>query len=96
MKKTILIILVVVSSATVKANYIERDTTFKKKPEFTFAWGLIKSKNYPKDKYFGFELNEQNSKYSKQDKRFDSTKYVQKSILWGSIQWTEKKKTTQQ
>ncbi|MFN7275387.1 MAG: hypothetical protein ACK5VF_09930 [Bacteroidota bacterium] len=93
MKNIIFLSCILVLSASVEAKSNANDTTQKKKADYTFAWGLIRSKNYPKNKSFAFEFNTPEFKSSVPGKSIDSSKYEQKSILWGAIQWTEKKKT---
>jgi hypothetical protein len=88
MKKVILIIVVFMASLAVNA----QNPSKNKKKEYSFAWGLFKSKNYPKDKIAVFKLEKPKTSTSFVDMSLDTTKYEQKSILWGAIQWSEKKK----
>lgn len=90
MKKRILIITVLAISLIANAQVIEKDNKEKNKMYYSFVWGLFKSKDYPKNKLSNFEASEQFSK-SKVKNGLDSSIYEQKSILWGAIQWSEKK-----
>jgi hypothetical protein len=90
MKKVILIIAVfMTTSLVVNAQSTAQTTPAKSKIYYSFAWGLFKSKNYSKDKVTKVEVKK--SEFSFQSQA-DTAKYEQKSILWGAIQWTEKKK----
>ena len=82
---------VLTTSLAVKAQSTKKSTPPENKIEYVFAWGLFKSNDYPKDKSVESELEKPELSASKDKQGFDSTKYEQKSILWGAIQWTEKK-----
>jgi hypothetical protein len=90
MKKTILIITVFAISLFANAQVIEKDNKEKDKIYYSFVWGLFKSKDYPKNKLSDFEASNQISKI-KVKSSLDSSIYEPKSILWGAIQWSEKK-----
>lgn len=92
MKKVILIIAVLTTSFAVKAQATDKEPTTKNKTEYSYLWGLFKSKDYPKGKSAAFEVEKPEFSTSLSESAIDSTKYEQKSILWGAIQWTEKKK----
>jgi hypothetical protein len=92
MKKVILIIVVLLTSIAVKAQTTDKEPTTKNKTEYSLLWGLFKSKDYPKGKAAVFEVEIPEFSTSLSESAIDSTKYEQKSILWGAIQWTEKKK----
>lgn len=94
MKKVILIIVVLTTSLAVKAQTTDKEPITKDKTEYSYLWGLFKSKDYPKGKSAAFEVEKPEFSSSLSESPIDSTKYEQKSILWGAIQWTEKKKKT--
>lgn len=91
MKKVILIIAVVLTSVASNAQNTVENPAKNEKLEYSFLWGLFKSKDYPKGKAAVFEVKKTEFSTSLSESAIDSTKYEQKSILWGAIQWTEKK-----
>lgn len=92
MKKVILIIAVLTTTLFIKAQNPEKSSSSKSNLEYSFAWGIFKSKDYPKDKSGVFEFEKPKFLTSIPESGVDKTKYEQKSMLWGAIQWTEKKK----
>ncbi|MCZ8331331.1 MAG: hypothetical protein O9282_08465 [Flavobacterium sp.] len=94
MKKVILIIAVFMTSISVNAQSTEQTTPTKSKTYYSFAWGLFKSKDYPKNKTAVVEVEKPKISTSFSDTPLDNTQYEQKSVLWGAIQWTEKKKSS--
>ena len=92
MKRVILIIGVVLTSLVANAQNTVQSSPKNEKKEYSFLWGIFKSKNYPKSKSIVVEAETKEFKKSLSESAFDTTKYEQKSILWGAIQWTEKKK----
>ena len=67
------------------------ETASKKeqKMSHSFLWGLFQSKDYPADsKAIAFDFQTSLDSLT----RIDTTKYEEKSALWGSIKWTVKKK----
>jgi hypothetical protein len=92
MKKLILIMAVFMTSLIVSAQSTKQTTPTKGKLYYSFAWGLFKSKDYPKNKTAVVKVEKPKISTSFADTPLDTTKYEQKSILWGAIQWTEKKK----
>lgn len=91
MKKLILLLTVISFSFAVKAQSSDKKNPTKSKTEYSFVWGLFKSKNFSKKKSTTIELEKSKLSTSLSLPSIDSTKYEQKSILWGAIQWTEKK-----
>jgi hypothetical protein len=92
MKKVIFVIGVVLTSfVTVAQNTVQNPSKSEKK-EYSFFWGIFKSKDYPKGKSVVFEVEKPEFSTSLSESAVDSTKQERKSILWGAIQWTEKKK----
>lgn len=94
MKTTLLIISVLMTSIAAQAQSPDNTTSTKSKTYYSFAWGLFKSKDYPRDKTVVVEFEKPDISTSLSISPVDSTLYVEKSILWGAIQWTEKKKPT--
>ena len=94
MKKTILIIAVSMTSLAVNAQSTAQNPPKNEKTEYSFLWGLFKSNDYPKNETAVFEFKKPKFTNSLSDTPLDTTKYEQKSMLWGAIQWTEKKKNT--
>jgi hypothetical protein len=92
MKKVFLIIGVVLTSLLANAQNTVQNPPKNEKMEYSFLWGLFKSKVYQKGKSVVFEVEKPKFSTSLSESAIDSTKYQQKSILWGAIQWTEKKK----
>ncbi len=92
MKRVILIIGVVLTSLVANAQKNVQNPPNNKKMEYSYFWGLFKSKDYPKGKSVVFEVEKPEFSTSLSESTTDTTKYEQKSILWGAIQWTEKKK----
>lgn len=89
MKKIVFILAVVLTSFAVQAQSKEQNQPKESKVNYSLAWGLFKSKNYPKENTAKFEFEKPEFRF---DAQVDTTKYEQKSALWGAIQWTEKKK----
>ena len=94
MKKVILIIAVFMTSLAVNAQSTVQNPTKNEKIEYSCLWGLFKSKDYPKNKTAVVEFQIPKISTSFFDTTLDSTQYEQKSVLWGAIQWTEKKKSS--
>lgn len=94
MKKVILIIAVFMTSLVINAQNTVQNPSKKEGVYYSFAWGLFKSKNYPKNKTAVVEVEKPKISTSSADTPLDTTRYEQKSILWGAIQWTEKKKSS--
>ncbi|MFO0356319.1 MAG: hypothetical protein ACK50A_05140 [Sphingobacteriaceae bacterium] len=92
MKKVILIIAVVLTSLASKAQNTNQNPPKNEKKEYSFLWGLFKSKDYPKGKAAVFEVKKIEFSTALSESTIDSTKYEQKITLWGAIQWSEKKK----
>lgn len=91
MKKSILFIVALTASLALKAQFTEQKFPQKDKINYSFAWGLFKSKEYPKGKRAIGEFKKPEfSTFT--TPASDTKKYEQKSILWGAIQWTENKK----
>ena len=86
MKKIILLLAISATYVTANAQSTKPHLPKKDKVNYSFAWGLFKSKDYSAV----FELEKPKSSTSS---AIDTAKYDQKSILWGTIQWTEKKKS---
>ena len=95
MKRVILIIGVVLTSLAANAQNTVQSPPKNEKKEYSFLWGIFKSKNYPKSKSIVFEVEKPEFSTSLPKPAVDSTKQELKSILWGAIQWTEKKKNNQ-
>jgi hypothetical protein len=94
MKKVILIIAVFMTSLAVNAQSTVQNPSKNEKIEYSYLWGLFKSKDYPKRKSVVFEVEKPEFSTSLSESTTDTVKYEQKSILWGAIQWTEKKKSS--
>lgn len=82
------------TAISAQAQSPDENASTKSKTYYSFAWGLFKSKDYPKDKTIVVEFEKPDVSTSRSITPVDSTVYEQKSILWGAIQWTEKKKPT--
>lgn len=95
MKRVILIIGVVLTSLVANAQKNVQNPPNNEKMEYSFLWGLFKSKDYPKGKSVVIELEKLEFSNSLSESAIDTSKYEQKSILWGAIQWTEKKKNNE-
>ena len=94
MRKVFLIISVLMTSLVVNAQSTLQTTAKKSTSYYSFAWGLFKSKDYPKNKTAVVEVEKPKISTSFSDTPLDNTQYEQKSVLWGAIQWTEKKKSS--
>lgn len=94
MKKVILIIAVLTISFSVKAQTTEKEPKTDSKMEYSYIWGLFQSKDYPKGQSVVIEVEKPEFSTLLSEPAVDSTKYEEKSIFWGAIQWTEKKKNT--
>ncbi len=92
MKKVIFIIAVFMTSLVANSQSTAQNPPKNAKIEYSYLWGLFKSENYPKDKIAVFEFENPKISTSLSKTQLDSIKYEQKSILWGAIKWTEKKK----
>ncbi|MFN9501588.1 MAG: hypothetical protein ACK57K_09735 [Chryseotalea sp.] len=96
MKRVILITTAALISLTVGAQNNVQNSPNNEKKKYSFLWGIFKSKDYPKNKSIILEAEKPEfSTSALAFSDFDSTRYEQKSILWGAIQWTEKKKNNQ-
>jgi hypothetical protein len=92
MKKVILIIAVLMTSLASNSQSTSQNTPRNNKVEYSFIWGIFKSKDYPKDTATAFEFEKPEYSNSPSNTSLDTIKYEQKSVLWGAVQWTEKKK----
>jgi hypothetical protein len=95
MKRIILIIGVVLTSLAANAQNTIQNPPKNEKMEYSFLWGLFKAKDYPKGKSVVFEVEKPELSTSLSESAVNSTKQEQKSILWGTIQWTEKRKNNE-
>jgi hypothetical protein len=91
MKKLILFVAVFLTTSLVIAQITEENQAKNGKPYYSLFWGLIKSKNYPKDKIQKSNFEIPHIEIPKFDFGKTDINYERKSILWGAIQWTEKK-----
>jgi hypothetical protein len=95
MNKIILFLVIFFLTAIASQAQEKNQTKVKGKTEYSFLWGAFKSKEY-KGKNFDFQFDtpkKEKRSYTKNSFAIDTTKYVQKRLLWGAIQWTEKKET---
>jgi hypothetical protein len=96
MKALILIVAVLISSVAANAQQrTEPSPPDKEKKEYSFLWGLFKSKDYPKGESVVFEIEKPEFSASFNELAVDSTKYKMESILWGAIQWSREKSTSE-
>ena len=95
MKKVIFIIGVVLTSLVANAQNNVQNPPKNEKMKYSYLWGLFKSKDYPKGKSVLFEVEKPKFSTSLSESAIDTSKYEQKSILWGAIRWTEKKKNNE-
>jgi hypothetical protein len=101
----IITILIVISSHSAFAQVqpqtqtdsLKTQTIEKKSVNWSAAWGLFG--NVPKEKRKGFDFQFDTSGFKDAfvplETQIDTSKYVVKSYLWGSIKWTEKKKANE-
>ncbi|HEU4496507.1 MAG TPA: hypothetical protein VFR70_05615 [Flavobacterium sp.] len=71
----------------------EKNQTQTKGIQYSFLWGAFKSKGY-KGKNFDFQFDtskEEKNSHAGNLYAVDTTKYIEKRLFWGAIQWTEKK-----
>jgi len=94
MKRVILITAAAIISLAANAQNTVQNSPKNEKKEYSFLWGIFKSKDYKKEKSIMLEVEKPRFS-SSASSVFDTTKFVQKSILWGAIQWTERKKNNQ-
>jgi GH43 family beta-xylosidase len=94
MKKFILTLAISALAYTASSQLIQEVATKKNLTSYSFAWGLFKSKENPKNKSVVVKVEKPEFSTSFSEFSIDSTKYERKSILWGAIQWTEKKKSS--
>lgn len=90
MGKAILIYGVVLTSLASSAQIADQKPPRIEK-EYSFLWGIFKSKDYAKSKAIAFEEGKPECTTSYCESTVDSSKQERKSILWGAIQWTEPK-----
>lgn len=83
MKKVILITAVFMTSLAVNAQSTAQNSPQKGKTEYSFVWGLFRSERYAKEKTVTSKIEKPNFSNSVSDSQLDTTKYEQKSILWG-------------
>ncbi len=95
MKRIILIVGVVLTSLAANAQNTVQGPPEKEKKEYSFLWGIFKSKDYPRSKSIVFKVEKPEFSTSLSESAVDSTKQERKSILWGAIQWTVNKKNNQ-
>ena len=94
MNKIIFFLGILLLTALASQAQENNQTKEKGKASYSFLWGAFKSKNY-KAKNFEFDTSKKVcTHYTKNSFAIDTTKYVQKRLLWGAIQWTEKKEET--
>ena len=91
MKRVILIIGVVLTSLAANAQNTVQSPPKNEKKEYSFLWGIFKSKDYSKSKSIASEVEKPWFSNSLSESALNSTKLERKSILWGAIQWTVKK-----
>lgn len=92
MKKNIFVLAILVLTAIASQAQEKSQTKSKGKTQYSFLWGLFKSKDY---RGKNFDSSFETSREDKNSKpAIDTTKYIQRSILWGAIQWTENKEET--
>jgi hypothetical protein len=96
MKKVIFIIAIFMTSMAGNAQITAQNSTKKAKTEYSFVWGLFKTNGYSKENSISIEVEIPEISTSSSDTPLETTKYEQKSILWGAIQWTEKRRVPQQ
>jgi hypothetical protein len=92
MKKVVLLVLVFMTSQVLNAQNTlpaKQDNRFY----YSFAWGLFKSKNYPNVKSEVVKVIKPEFSATFSTPAIDTTKYRNRSILMGLIQWSEKKRT---
>lgn len=77
---------------SVNAQSQESKLPEKEKTNYSFLWGLFQSDGYKKSKQKSVEVEMATIGEATALPPVDSSKYEVKSILWGMVQWTEKKK----
>lgn len=89
MKKLILILGIVTALVAAKVLSMASTTKEASKVQYSIAWGLFKSKDYPKENTAVYEVAPPQFESSSND----TSAYEQIRILWGAVQWNTKKKT---
>lgn len=93
MKRIILIVGVVLTALVSNAQNTVQSPPKNEKVEYSYLWGLVKSKDYTNGNSVVFGIEKPKFSISLTNAVNDTVKYERKSILWGAIQWTEKKKS---
>jgi len=91
MKKLLIITAVILTSVAANAQSKVQNPPKKAKVQYSAFWGLFKSEGYTKD---SVKSNLPVYKAEFYDIKTDTAKYEVKSVLWGAVKWTEKKKNT--
>lgn len=86
MKKLLFSLALCVTSFGLSAQS-ETDTLPEKETQYSILWGLFESDDYREKDTFEIET----PKVATEILAFDTVKYEQKSLLWGAVQWTQKK-----
>jgi hypothetical protein len=92
MKKTIFIVAFFIGTISLKAQNTTQVQSHKNQMYYSFFWGLFKSTNYQQDKTPRPKNEKLKVPIFFSDVNVDTTKYEQKRLLWGTVEWTEKKK----
>jgi hypothetical protein len=91
MKNLLSLAVVMLLAFNVDAQNKTQEKAGSGKVHYSVFWGLIKSKEDPNEKnktkeQAGFRIRDQFDSTP-----IDTTKYEEKSILWGAVKWTERK-----
>jgi hypothetical protein len=94
MKNLLSLAVVMLLAFNVDAQTKTQEKAGSGKVHYSVFWGLIKSKEDPNEKnktkeQAGFRIRDQFDSTP-----IDTTLYEEKSILWGAVQWTERKNKT--
>ncbi|WP_027002952.1 hypothetical protein [Hugenholtzia roseola] len=89
MKKIFLTLAILTFVFSSKAQTVIETPSVEEKPAYSLLWGLFQSNNYSKIRTATLQTEKTDVKVSSTT---NDTETEQKSLLWGAIQWTEKKK----
>lgn len=94
MKNLLSLAMVMLIASTVGAQTKTQEKAGSGKVHYSVFWGLFKSKEDTNNQ----SKVKENTKFRFRDqfepKPIDTTLYEEKSILWGAVQWTERKNKT--
>lgn len=91
MRNPLKVVTVLLISVTANAQTKNQQENNSGKINYSIFWGLIKSKEDPNNKNKEIEQRKIGLPNKIILNTLDTTQFEEKSILWGAVQWTERK-----